>query len=289
MIFNKKMNIFFIILISIFFLYFIFNSVDKQHKEKTQHTTPQNLSNHIDNKITVDTQNLYLNSQSNQTNNISNTKQLQQDDSPPEYLVRLQELQELQKKNPTVVLSIDELSPEQQTAMKEWLLSYQEKGYISVTETAFDYMELQHTQAEFLELNDQSIVVPLQDIDKTKLSEYEYKGVILDQIEGNEALPIHGVKRLYTDPNGNEISLYEKSSTNSSSILVKEFVSENINGYPAVTTTLCTENQRCISKITIITSDKSYEIAAKGNQEATKKQLVEIALSLDLPKTQITN
>ncbi len=284
MLLNKKISIVIITLVAIFFLYTAYNTITKPnkahlnlHPPHIQASKPSNINEKIENNIPP-THSQIPKEELNEANTA--------EPRPPEHLTLLIEKSAQQKIDLTTVLKIDDLPTAQQAAMKEWLSSYQEKGYIATSDVALDHMELKHNQANIIDLNDQSIQIPLQDIEKTALSEYEYKGAILDQIEGNDDLSIQGVKRLYIDKSGNEISLHEKLLSNTSSIPIKEFISDNINGYPAVSIALCTESNRCVSKITIITKNKSYEIMAKGNQETTKKQLVEIARTLDLPKLQ---
>ena len=281
---NKNIKVFFITLSTIFFLYFIYSTTNTPDEQELQKPSLLITSN-TDNTTKVNPEKITAKKQENESNTLlKENKELQLSHNTPKEITKLIELQKKRKQDPTVLLTIEELPMEQQEVMKKWLSSLQNKGYISSRDVAFDYIELQNNQAGFIDLKDPSIAVSLQDIENTKLSSYEYKGAILDQIEGAEHLPIQGIKRLYTDPKGNEITLHEKSLANSNTLLIKEFISDEVKGYPAMTMTLCTETQRCISKITFMTQDKSYEIIAKGDQESTKEQLLEIAYSLELPQ-----
>lgn len=281
---NKNIKIFLIFSITLS-LYFIYNTINNSDEKNLQNTPSYSTSN-INKTTTISTEKTTFQMPENKpkASILQDSKQPRIDNNISKDLARLIELQELRKKDPTTLLTIDEIPAEQQPIMKEWLSSIQEKGYIISSDAAFDYIELQHNQAGFVNLNDPSIIVSLQNTENTALSKFEYKGAILDQIADTEHLPVLGVKRLYIDPEGNEIILYEKFLADSGALLIKEFISDDVKGYPAMAMTLCTETQRCVSKITFMTQDKSYEISTKGDQDSTKEKLLEIALSLELPE-----
>lgn len=284
MILNKNIKTFVILLVAILFLYLIYNVATSSNQQNVQNIPAVAVTNtNINEKVEINPIKTGFKIQENKPNSALTALQNNNDipkDLPP-FLKTIE-----QRKNSGMLLQVDDLPPELQASMKEWLLSYQKKGYIDSSDVALDHMELQNSQAGFLELNDPSIAVSLQNIEKTKLSTYEYKGAIFDKTKGAENLTVLGVKRLYVDSNGNEVSLYEKSLVKSFPIAIKEFVSDDIRGYPGVRMTLCTESKRCTSKITFMTKDKLYEIMVKGDKESTKEQLIELALSLDLPDIQ---
>lgn len=199
-----------------------------------------------------------------------------------EIIQRIMELSKQRQSDPTTVLQIKDFSQEEQVLQKEWLASYQEKGFIEVSETTLEAEKLRNELVEFADLSSSSISVVLQDVNNTKLSQYEYMGAILDKDENNNNIAA-GVKRLYRDSEGQKIFLYERSVENTQAILVDEFVTDTIQGYPATRMTYCTEGQRCVSEITLITTDKQYKISMDGNREVTKEKLIEIISSFELP------
>ncbi len=284
MILKKNKSVFYILIITILILYFMYNTFANSDKKsvKSVSSVATVMDTNVNEKTEVSPKKINVNIQENKSDSVSTISQTN-DDIPENVTEFFKAL--AQQKDSIIVLKIDDLPSEQQVPIEKWLLSYQIKGYIDSSDVALDHMELQNAQAGFLDLSSPSITFPLQDIKNTKLSTYEYKGAIFDQADGAENLPISGVKRLYVDNNGREISLYEKSlAGSSSSIVIKEFVSDDIKGYPGVRMTYCTESKRCTSEITFVTKDKSYEIMMKGDKESTKEQLIEIALSLDLPE-----
>ena len=94
---------------------------------------------------------------------------------------------------------------------------------------------------------------------------------------------ISSIKRVYSDEMGREISLYESSMVASKVVIIDEFVSDTINGYPATRMTFCSPSKRCFSQLKLIAKGKLYEITVAGDKESTKDVLVDIASSLELP------
>lgn len=207
---------------------------------------------------------------------------------PPSSIVKkinavqlIMKLSEQRVSDPTIVLQIKNFSLQEQVVQKKWLASYQEKGFIETSEISFESEKLRNELVEFADLSSSSVSVTLQDVNNTKLSQYEYIGAILDKDENTNIAT--GVKRLYKDSDGQKISLYELSVVNTPAILVDEFVTDTIQGYPASRMTYCTEGQRCMSEITLITADKQYKVSMNGNKKATKEKLIDIISSLELP------
>ncbi len=208
---------------------------------------------------------------------------LREEDPLPEYIERLIQLQKQQLNDPNSLLKIEELPEENQIQLKNWLLSYQEKGYIESSEVAFDAMELQNSQTSFVDLNDPSIVVSLQEIEHTKLSKYKYLGVVSNEINDIINSSISSITRVYSDEKDRKISLYESSMDRIKVVIIDEFVSDTINGYPATRMTFCTPSRRCFSQLKLIAKGKLYEVTVLGDKESTEDILVDIASSLELP------
>ncbi len=201
----------------------------------------------------------------------------------------LLKLQQQRTKDPRILLKMSSIPEKEQLQLKEWLTKYKEQGYVNTNETAFDYIEQQETQASFINLNDPNINFNLQNIENTSLSEYKYLGGILDGAGTSSAenASITGLQRLYIDDNGTAISLRESSLNNSNqgAIIIEDFVSNEIHGYPVTIMKSCTPSNRCSTKLTLMTSNKMYEISIKGDKlKKFDEHLLEMASSLDLPK-----
>lgn len=206
-----------------------------------------------------------------------------------DYMTHLSELYKQRKKDPRILLKMESIPEEEQAQLKEWLNKYKEQGYINSDEIAFDYIEQQESQASFINLNDPSITLNLQDIENTSFAQYKYLGTILDGggIPSTEHTNVTGLTRLYTDDDGTTISLRENAINNSNqgSIIIDEFVSNRVHDYPVTIMKSCATNVRCITKLTLITSDKMYEISIKDDKNSNSDEyLLEMASSLELPK-----
>lgn len=286
---NKKIKVIFILSImalTVFLYYLNLNSSEQEAKE-IQALQSADLKQEAPEQISSVEQTTPYSSQEKSSETSSSNKKIIADVKAglPEEIKRLEELEEQRQKNPNTFQKMEDLPIEQQAEMKSWLQAYQENGYIEISDVNFDHLELQNNSVTKMDLNDPTITVALQNIEDTKLSEYEYRGATLDQYEGAEGLPVEGVKRFYNDNDGHEITLYEKSIINSAPLLIEEFVADQIKGYPSTKMTYCTASEdRCFSKITLITKDKLYEVTINGDKESTKDKLVEIAGSLDLPE-----
>lgn len=196
------------------------------------------------------------------------------------------DIHEQRKNDPTITLKISDFSPEEQALQRKWLTNYNENGYIKTSDVSFDYIKSQNELVELVMPDYSEISISLQEISTTKLSEYEYLGKVLDTDsaqKGPNSLSSE-ITRAYRGNDGQEVFLLEKSVQNTQAILVEEFVTEKISDYPASRMTFCTEGDRCISKITLITKDKLYEVSMYGDQNSTKDKLIEIISSFDLPE-----
>lgn len=194
-------------------------------------------------------------------------------------------LHQKRQSDPTITLKISDFSQKEQESQSMWLKSYTENGYIQTSSVSFDYIQSQNELVELVEADSSDISIPLQDISSTKLSEYEYLGIVLkaDEVKREQEGLESEIKRAFRGKDGQEVFLLEKSVKGSTAILVEEFVTEKISGYPASRMTYCTEDQRCMSQITLITKDKLYEVSAYGDQGSTKDKLIDIISSVDLP------
>lgn len=205
------------------------------------------------------------------------------------YMTHLLELQKQRTKDPRTLLKLKSLPEEDQIQLKEWLKTYKEQGYTNSAETAFDELELQESQSSFINLDDPSVPPGLQETENTAFAKYNYLGAVLDNREmlNTDSLHSTGIKRLYTDNNGNDISLHESpmNNSNSGAFLIDEFVSNKVHDYPVTITKSCTPSARCITKLTLMTTDKKYDISIKGDKDSKfEDYLLEMASSLDLPK-----
>jgi len=202
---------------------------------------------------------------------------------------KIMDIHEQRQKDPTITLKISDFSPKEQAAQIEWLTSYNEKGYVQTSDISFDYIKSQNELVELVEPDPATLLISLQDVSNTKLSEYEYLGQVLAQPERkNESnSPSSEITRAYRGNDGQDVFLLEKSVKNSQAILVEEFVTEKINGYPASRMTFCSETEQCMSKITLITKDKFYEVSTYGDQNSSKDTLIEIISSFNLPELKV--
>jgi len=216
------------------------------------------------------------------------TKEKVSDSTPPTLIknTQIMDIHQQRQNDPTITLKLSDFSPEEQALQKKWLTSYNENGYIQTSEVSFDYIKSQNELIELVVPDASKMIIPLQEVSTTQLSEYEYLGQVLDMEKTDkEPNSLHSeITRAYRGDDGQEVFLLEKSVQNTKAILVEEFVTENINGYPASRMTFCTENQRCMSKITLITKDKLYEVSTYGDQDSTKDKLIKIISSFDLPE-----
>lgn len=276
--FLKYSIIFMLITISVIVFYKNTNvySLDDVNKVATSNSiTPEVFENISTVKPSIDL--------SKQKAEIVLSNSLKEESPPPEFITRLIQLQKQQLHESGALLKIEELPEANQIQLKNWLLSYQKQGYIESSEIALDAIELQNSQVSFVDLNSPSITVPLQKIEDTKLSEYKYLGVVSNETNGAHSSTISSIKRVFSDKMGREISLYESSMVSSKVVMIDEFVSETIKGYPATRMTYCTPSQRCFSQLKLIAKGKLYEITVAGDKASTKDILVDIASSFELP------
>ncbi|MCF6345830.1 MAG: hypothetical protein L3J00_05105 [Thiomicrorhabdus sp.] len=296
MLINKKWILFtaslFILLLS---LIMVFNDTEIHDFEKTPVVSSkiaelQSFENeHETINANNDDNNMALKSSTQIVNRTTKHNSMDSDTvNQMKIMQKIIELHKQRQNDPTTVLKISDLSEEEQAIQNTWLQTYKEKGFIEISELKLEQLELNNELVEIADLSSASVSIDLQHIDNTKFSNYEYIGAILDKDENNNNMA-DGVKRFYKSSDGEKISLYEKSVESTHAILTDEFVTEKIQGYPASRMTYCTENQRCVSEITLITANKQYKVSMKGDESTTKEALVEIVSSLELPILEQSN
>jgi len=174
-------------------------------------------------------------------------------------------------KDPQITIDINEHDPETQKQLTKELQFIKSNGYAEISQDEIDE-QINAKNNLFSNGNprdnaDFELSTLPNDLDNSYIG-FVIEGASPDINPGYKS-PV--IKRVF-NYNGSTILLQEEDTRNGGSHFVKEFVNENINGYPALNTTYKSKNKKQLEELRWNTNNYRYTLYSISNNPVSEKR-----------------